>query len=83
MDSTNVACKGSRLAWNKSDTNYRFQFVWVLRTGQSVRSPRCQDSAPLFALGKLMSALLTGLTDRNSVIQKSCAFAMGHLVRVS
>lgn len=30
-----------------------------------------------------MSALLSGLTDRNSVIQKSCAFAMGHLVRVS
>ncbi|OBS59647.1 hypothetical protein A6R68_09229, partial [Neotoma lepida] len=33
--------------------------------------------------GKLMSALLSGLTDRNSVIQKSCAFAMGHLVRTS
>lgn len=30
-----------------------------------------------------MSALLSGLTDRNSVIQKSCAFAMGHLVRTS
>lgn len=33
--------------------------------------------------GKLMSALLSGLTDRNSVVQKSFAFAMGHLVRVS
>lgn len=30
-----------------------------------------------------MSALLSGLTDRNSVVQKSFAFAMGHLVRVS
>ena len=30
-----------------------------------------------------MSALLSGLTDRNSVVQKSYAFAMGHLVRVS
>lgn len=30
-----------------------------------------------------MSALLNGLTDRNSVVQKSFAFAMGHLVRVS
>lgn len=40
-----------------------------------------QDLTPYS--GKLMSALLSGLTDRNSVIQKSCAFAMGHLVRVS
>lgn len=30
-----------------------------------------------------MSALLSGLTDRNSVVQKSFAFALGHLVRVS
>uniref|UniRef100_A0A8C2YS99 Ecm29 proteasome adaptor and scaffold n=1 Tax=Chinchilla lanigera TaxID=34839 RepID=A0A8C2YS99_CHILA len=40
-----------------------------------------QDLTPYS--GKLMSALLTGLTDRNSVIQKSCAFALGHLVRTS
>ncbi|OXB77147.1 UNVERIFIED_CONTAM: hypothetical protein H355_014718 [Colinus virginianus] len=40
-----------------------------------------QDLTPYS--GKLMSALLTGLTDRNSVIQKSFAFAMGHLVRTS
>uniref|UniRef100_A0A8B9G0W6 Ecm29 proteasome adaptor and scaffold n=1 Tax=Amazona collaria TaxID=241587 RepID=A0A8B9G0W6_9PSIT len=40
-----------------------------------------QDLAPYS--GKLMSALLSGLTDRNSVIQKSFAFAMGHLVRTS
>ena len=26
MDSTDVMCKGSRLPWNKSDTNYRFKF---------------------------------------------------------
>lgn len=30
-----------------------------------------------------MSALLSGLSDRNSVVQKSYAFALGHLVRVS
>lgn len=30
-----------------------------------------------------MTALLSGLTDRNTVVQKSFAFAMGHLVRVS
>ncbi|TKC45166.1 hypothetical protein EI555_020279, partial [Monodon monoceros] len=40
-----------------------------------------QDLTPYS--GKLMSALLSGLTDRNGVIQKSCAFAMGHLVRTS
>uniref|UniRef100_A0A8C8RIP8 Ecm29 proteasome adaptor and scaffold n=1 Tax=Pelusios castaneus TaxID=367368 RepID=A0A8C8RIP8_9SAUR len=40
-----------------------------------------QDLTPYS--GKLMSALLNGLTDRNSVIQKSFAFAMGHLVRTS
>ncbi|XP_069486911.1 proteasome adapter and scaffold protein ECM29 isoform X2 [Ambystoma mexicanum] len=33
--------------------------------------------------GKLMSALLSGLNDRNSVVQKSYAFAMGHLVRTA
>ncbi|NXG01403.1 ECM29 protein, partial [Sakesphorus luctuosus] len=37
-----------------------------------------QDLTPYS--GKLMSALLSGLTDRNSVVQKSFAFAMGHLV---
>ncbi|KYO35156.1 proteasome-associated ECM29-like protein [Alligator mississippiensis] len=40
-----------------------------------------QDLTPFS--GKLMSALLSGLTDRNSVVQKSFAFAMGHLVRTS
>ncbi|KAH0628380.1 hypothetical protein JD844_009459 [Phrynosoma platyrhinos] len=40
-----------------------------------------QDLTPYS--GKLMSALLGGLTDRNSVVQKSYAFAMGHLVRTS
>nr|XP_054507573.1 proteasome adapter and scaffold protein ECM29 isoform X9 [Agelaius phoeniceus] len=40
-----------------------------------------QDLTPYS--GKLMSALLSGLTDRNSVVQKSFAFAMGHLVRTS
>ncbi|KGL72686.1 Proteasome-associated protein ECM29, partial [Tinamus guttatus] len=40
-----------------------------------------QDLTPYS--GKLMSASLSGLTDRNSVIQKSFAFAMGHLVRTS
>ncbi|XP_069812868.1 proteasome adapter and scaffold protein ECM29-like, partial [Dendropsophus ebraccatus] len=33
--------------------------------------------------GKLMSALLNGLCDRNSVVQKSYAFALGHLVRTA
>ncbi|XP_018425453.1 PREDICTED: proteasome-associated protein ECM29 homolog [Nanorana parkeri] len=33
--------------------------------------------------GKLMSALLSGLSDRNSVVQKSYAFALGHLVRTA
>ncbi|KAM3938188.1 proteasome adapter and scaffold protein ECM29 isoform 2-T2 [Leptodactylus fuscus] len=33
--------------------------------------------------GKLMSALVNGLCDRNSVIQKSYAFALGHLVRTA
>ncbi|XP_068090418.1 proteasome adapter and scaffold protein ECM29 isoform X2 [Hyperolius riggenbachi] len=33
--------------------------------------------------GKLMSALLSGLGDRNSVVQKSYAFALGHLVRTA
>uniref|UniRef100_A0A8D2L4M6 Ecm29 proteasome adaptor and scaffold n=1 Tax=Varanus komodoensis TaxID=61221 RepID=A0A8D2L4M6_VARKO len=40
-----------------------------------------QDLTPYS--GKLMSALLSGLADRNSVVQKSFAFAMGHLVRTS
>ncbi|XP_058024517.1 proteasome adapter and scaffold protein ECM29 isoform X1 [Ahaetulla prasina] len=40
-----------------------------------------QDLTPY--AGKLMSALLSGLTDRNSVVQKSFAFALGHLVRTS
>ncbi|XP_054842294.1 proteasome adapter and scaffold protein ECM29 isoform X2 [Eublepharis macularius] len=40
-----------------------------------------QDLTPYS--GKLMSALLSGLTDRNSVVQKAFAFAMGHLVRTS
>ncbi|KAM9329749.1 proteasome adapter and scaffold protein ECM29 [Gastrophryne carolinensis] len=33
--------------------------------------------------GKLMSALLNGLSDRNSVVQKSYAFALGHVVRTA
>lgn len=41
------------------------------------------DKVKRLPTGKLMSALLSGLTDRNSVVQKSFAFAMGHLVRVS
>ncbi|XP_063151047.1 proteasome adapter and scaffold protein ECM29 [Candoia aspera] len=40
-----------------------------------------QDLTPY--AGKLMSALLSGLTDRNSVVQKTFAFALGHLVRTS
>uniref|UniRef100_A0A8C9VU15 Ecm29 proteasome adaptor and scaffold n=1 Tax=Scleropages formosus TaxID=113540 RepID=A0A8C9VU15_SCLFO len=40
-----------------------------------------QDMTPYS--GKLMSALLSGILDRSSVIQKSFAFALGHLVRVS
>nr|XP_060618484.1 proteasome adapter and scaffold protein ECM29 isoform X1 [Anolis sagrei ordinatus] len=40
-----------------------------------------QDLTPYS--GKLMSALLSGLTDRNTVVQKSYAFALGHLVRTS
>ena len=32
--------------------------------------------------GKLMSALLSGIHDRSSVMQKAFAFALGHLVRV-
>uniref|UniRef100_A0A674HU35 Ecm29 proteasome adaptor and scaffold n=1 Tax=Taeniopygia guttata TaxID=59729 RepID=A0A674HU35_TAEGU len=40
-----------------------------------------QDLTPYS--GKLMTALLSGLTDRNTVVQKSFAFAMGHLVRTS
>lgn len=33
--------------------------------------------------GKLMSALLSGIHDRSTVVQKAFAFALGHLVRVS
>ncbi|XP_072010829.1 proteasome adapter and scaffold protein ECM29 isoform X2 [Engystomops pustulosus] len=33
--------------------------------------------------GKLMSALVNGLCDRNTVVQKSYAFALGHLVRTA
>lgn len=33
--------------------------------------------------GKLMSALLNGIHDRSNVVQKTFAFALGHLVRVS
>ncbi|KPP78726.1 proteasome-associated protein ECM29-like, partial [Scleropages formosus] len=40
-----------------------------------------QDMTPYS--GKLMSALLSGILDRSSVIQKSFAFALGHLVRTA
>ncbi|MBN3306147.1 ECM29 protein, partial [Amia calva] len=40
-----------------------------------------QDLTPY--TGKLMSALLNGLNDRSSVVQKSFAFALGHLVRTA
>ncbi|XP_043916968.1 proteasome adapter and scaffold protein ECM29 [Protopterus annectens] len=40
-----------------------------------------QDLTPY--AGKLMNALLTGLNDRNTVLQKSYAVAMGHLVRTA
>ncbi|XP_029706065.1 proteasome adapter and scaffold protein ECM29 isoform X1 [Takifugu rubripes] len=40
-----------------------------------------QDLGPYS--GKLMSALLTGLQDRSSVVQKQYAFALGHLVRTA
>ncbi|KAG2466369.1 ECM29 protein, partial [Polypterus senegalus] len=43
---------------------------------------QCPQDLKPFA-GKLMSALLNGLNDRSSVVQKSFAFALGHLVRVS
>ncbi|KAJ0047308.1 hypothetical protein NL108_005076, partial [Boleophthalmus pectinirostris] len=36
-----------------------------------------------FFPGKLMSALLNGIHDRSSVIQKTFAFALGHLVRTA
>lgn len=72
----------SKLAWDKSDIHYR---VVCFGPGNRVEHLVYQvsDFSSLFLIGKLMSALLSGLTDRNSVIQKSCAFAMGHLVRVS
>ena len=34
-------------------------------------------------VGKLMAALLNGIHDRSSVVQKAFACAIGHLVRVS
>uniref|UniRef100_A0A4W4F4J8 Ecm29 proteasome adaptor and scaffold n=1 Tax=Electrophorus electricus TaxID=8005 RepID=A0A4W4F4J8_ELEEL len=40
-----------------------------------------QDLTPYS--GRLMSALLSGIHDRNIVVQKSFAFAMGHLVRTA
>ncbi|KAG1956648.1 proteasome adapter and scaffold protein ECM29 [Pimephales promelas] len=40
-----------------------------------------QDLTPYS--GKLMTALLNGINDRSSVIQKSFAFAIGHLVRTA
>uniref|UniRef100_A0A4W5LG02 Proteasome adapter and scaffold protein ECM29 HEAT-repeat domain-containing protein n=1 Tax=Hucho hucho TaxID=62062 RepID=A0A4W5LG02_9TELE len=33
--------------------------------------------------GKLMSALLNGIHDRSSVVQKAFSFALGHLVRTA
>nr|XP_033782200.1 proteasome adapter and scaffold protein ECM29 isoform X1 [Geotrypetes seraphini] len=47
----------------------------------SLTSQCPQDLTPYS--GKLMSALLTGLNDRNSVVQKSYAFALGHLIRTA
>ncbi|XP_039615329.1 proteasome adapter and scaffold protein ECM29 isoform X2 [Polypterus senegalus] len=43
---------------------------------------QCPQDLKPFA-GKLMSALLNGLNDRSSVVQKSFAFALGHLVRTA
>ncbi|XP_056135583.1 proteasome adapter and scaffold protein ECM29 [Lampris incognitus] len=40
-----------------------------------------QDLTPYS--GKLMSALLNGIHDRSSVVQKAFAFALGHLVRTA
>uniref|UniRef100_A0AAQ5WZB0 Ecm29 proteasome adaptor and scaffold n=1 Tax=Amphiprion ocellaris TaxID=80972 RepID=A0AAQ5WZB0_AMPOC len=40
-----------------------------------------QDLTPYS--GKLMSALLNGIHDRSTVVQKSFAFALGHLVRTA
>ncbi|XP_053711143.1 proteasome adapter and scaffold protein ECM29-like [Synchiropus splendidus] len=40
-----------------------------------------QDLTPYS--GKLMSALLSGIHDRSSVVQKAFAFALGHLVRTA
>nr|XP_032808549.1 proteasome adapter and scaffold protein ECM29 [Petromyzon marinus] len=40
-----------------------------------------QDLAPY--AGKLMVSLLNGLSDRNDVVRKSYAIALGHLVKVS
>ncbi|XP_023685449.2 proteasome adapter and scaffold protein ECM29 [Paramormyrops kingsleyae] len=40
-----------------------------------------QDMTPFS--GKLMSALLSGILDRSSAVQKSFAFALGHVVRTA
>ncbi|XP_061591425.1 proteasome adapter and scaffold protein ECM29 [Cololabis saira] len=40
-----------------------------------------QDLSPYS--GKLMSALLSGIHDRSTVVQKAFAFALGHLVRTA
>ncbi|KAK7930020.1 hypothetical protein WMY93_006415 [Mugilogobius chulae] len=46
--------------------------------------PNCAMSHDLTPYsGKLMSALLSGIHDRSSVIQKTFAFALGHLVRTA
>nr|XP_057941532.1 proteasome adapter and scaffold protein ECM29 isoform X2 [Doryrhamphus excisus] len=45
----------------------------------TVQSP--QDLTPYS--GKLMSALLSGIHDRSTVVQKAFAFALGHLVRTA
>ncbi|KAF3852184.1 hypothetical protein F7725_005539 [Dissostichus mawsoni] len=45
----------------------------------SVQCP--QDLTPYS--GKLMSALLNGIHDRSTVVQKAFAFALGHLVRTA
>ena len=36
-----------------------------------------------FTLGKLLSALLSGLSDRSATVRKSYAKTIGHLVKVS
>ncbi|MBZ3878380.1 Proteasome-associated protein ECM29-like protein [Sciurus carolinensis] len=89
-DQEKAAMDSARLSAAKSSPmmetiNMTFAFVTLKGGCASVivsLTTQCpQDLTPYS--GKLMSALLSGLTDRNSVIQKSCAFAMGHLVRTS